>query len=388
MASSRVFVKGLPPTFSEADFRKHFSQKQHDVTDIRIFSNRRIGYVGYRTPEDAQAAVKYFNKTFIRMSRIVVELARPVDEGRFAEAASTVKNDMHQMDGPDVASAPQKRKRGNDAPVEDDPKLQEYLHVMKSKKQKKDLGDQALDTPLSVVDVHAAAADTLLDGESDGEYEQVVKKTNEKKTAEQTAKPAGTNDTSASPAQEITRTLGTDNISQESHNERGQALSDAEWARSRTSRLLGLEHESDNEEDDPVMSSESRPHEPDVASDMSSEDENVAPVANTKKETQSQVLSSMPTPPSEDNDEHAPALDTDVQAARASRRLFVRNLPYGVDEAELESLFARYGRVQEVSPLSPSSTCTVIMMNFLIGTAYASAFDENRESILVDASHV
>lgn len=77
MASSRIFVRNLPPTLSEADFRKHFAQRDA-VTDAKLLGHRRIGYVGFKTPEAAEKAVKYFNKTFIRMSRIGVELARPV----------------------------------------------------------------------------------------------------------------------------------------------------------------------------------------------------------------------------------------------------------------------------------------------------------------------
>jgi multiple RNA-binding domain-containing protein 1 len=76
MESSRIFVKGLPPKFTEDDVRKHFSK--YAVTDVRFFPQRRIGYVGYKTPEDAAKAVKYFNKSFIRMSKIFVEIARPV----------------------------------------------------------------------------------------------------------------------------------------------------------------------------------------------------------------------------------------------------------------------------------------------------------------------
>lgn len=74
--SSRIFVRGLPPTMGEDDFKKHFGK--FAITDTRLFPQRRIGYVGYKTPEDAAKAVKYFNKTFIRMSKIAVELARPV----------------------------------------------------------------------------------------------------------------------------------------------------------------------------------------------------------------------------------------------------------------------------------------------------------------------
>lgn len=77
MASSRIFIKGLPPTISEDEFKKHFSAKDA-ITDAKLISSRRIGYVGYKTPEDAAKAVKYFNKSFIRMSKIGVEIARPV----------------------------------------------------------------------------------------------------------------------------------------------------------------------------------------------------------------------------------------------------------------------------------------------------------------------
>lgn len=76
--SSRIFIKNLPPSkFTESDFREHFG-KFAPITDVKLIPNRRIGYVGFKSPEDAERAVKYFNKTFIRMSRIAVEIARPV----------------------------------------------------------------------------------------------------------------------------------------------------------------------------------------------------------------------------------------------------------------------------------------------------------------------
>lgn len=78
MDTSRIFVKGLPPNITEADFRKHFSSKGREVTDIKLIPQRRIGYVGYKTPNDASQAVKYFNRSYIRMSKISVEPARPV----------------------------------------------------------------------------------------------------------------------------------------------------------------------------------------------------------------------------------------------------------------------------------------------------------------------
>lgn len=74
MASSRIFVRGLPPTITNDDFKNHFAQR-FSVTDCKLLASRRIGYVGFKTPQDAQSAVKYFNKSFIRMSKIAVELA-------------------------------------------------------------------------------------------------------------------------------------------------------------------------------------------------------------------------------------------------------------------------------------------------------------------------
>lgn len=77
MDSSRVFVKGLPPTIDEATFRKHFAYAGN-ITDVKLMPQRRIGYVGYTTPAEAAKSVKRLNRSFIRMSRVSVEPAKPV----------------------------------------------------------------------------------------------------------------------------------------------------------------------------------------------------------------------------------------------------------------------------------------------------------------------
>jgi RNA recognition motif-containing protein len=76
--SSRLFVKNLPPNITEADFRKHFSAQGREVTDVKLIPHRRIGFVGYKSHEHAARAVKYFNRSFIRMSKISVDIAKPV----------------------------------------------------------------------------------------------------------------------------------------------------------------------------------------------------------------------------------------------------------------------------------------------------------------------
>jgi multiple RNA-binding domain-containing protein 1 len=77
MENTRVFVSGLPPTLSNQDLGKHFSTRFH-VTDAHVIPNRRIGFVGFKDAGLAKQAANYFNKTYIRMSKISVEMARPV----------------------------------------------------------------------------------------------------------------------------------------------------------------------------------------------------------------------------------------------------------------------------------------------------------------------
>ena len=74
---SRIFVRGLPPQIKDKEFVSHFS-KIAPITDSKCLAHRRIGYVGYKTPDIAQTAVRYYNRSFIRTSRIKVELAKPV----------------------------------------------------------------------------------------------------------------------------------------------------------------------------------------------------------------------------------------------------------------------------------------------------------------------
>lgn len=72
-----MFVSGLPPTFSNDQLKNHFSSR-FQITDAHVLPKRRIGFVGFKSPEAAKEAVNYFNKTFVKMSKISVEVARPV----------------------------------------------------------------------------------------------------------------------------------------------------------------------------------------------------------------------------------------------------------------------------------------------------------------------
>lgn len=72
-----MFVSGLPPTCSNDQLKKHFSTR-FQVTDAHVLPKRRMGFVGFKSHEVAQQAVTHFNRTYMKMSKISVDIARPV----------------------------------------------------------------------------------------------------------------------------------------------------------------------------------------------------------------------------------------------------------------------------------------------------------------------
>jgi len=78
---SRVIIKNIPNKFNEEKLHDLFEQCGQ-VTDVKLQKcssgkSRHFGFIGYRSDQEAQAAVKHFNKTFINSVRIEVEIAKP-----------------------------------------------------------------------------------------------------------------------------------------------------------------------------------------------------------------------------------------------------------------------------------------------------------------------
>ncbi|XP_048503349.1 multiple RNA-binding domain-containing protein 1-like isoform X3 [Beta vulgaris subsp. vulgaris] len=77
---SRVCVKNLPKHLTLDRFKAHFSQIG-DLTDALLLRtkegrSRRMGFIGYRTEQQAQDAIKYFNNSFVDCSKITCEVGR------------------------------------------------------------------------------------------------------------------------------------------------------------------------------------------------------------------------------------------------------------------------------------------------------------------------
>ncbi|KAJ4985418.1 RNA recognition domain-containing protein [Stagonosporopsis vannaccii] len=332
MESSRIFVRGLPPKFTEDDVRKHFAK--FPLTDVKFFPHRRIGYVGYKTPEDAAKAVKYFNKTFIRMTKIFVEIARPISDEQLPKSRRQIKVEKATPRSDDYFPPPKednalKRKREE---AEQDPKLKEFLEVYQppSKTNIWTEGDAqiaagnatAVEEPLQDIVV---AAD-----ESDDDYQVIAKKPKileapQETTGQVEPAPVAVAATLAEAAAvEDVDAAMTDALESAAAE---QPTTDDDWLRSRTNRLLDLV------EDDDV------PIAPASALPKSSTDKRDSPVA---AERPTEEL----TPAAE-----APAADSalsEKEKIRETGRLYLRNLHFEVTEEDLRNQFSKYGSLDEI----------------------------------------
>ncbi|KAF2758794.1 putative pre-rRNA processing protein Mrd1 [Pseudovirgaria hyperparasitica] len=335
MASSRIFVRGLPPTLTDEEFKKHFSSLSA-TTDTKLFQQRRIGYVGYRTPEEAAKAVKYFNRTFIRMSKIHVESARPISESNPRArvqnpAHASTDSDIRKHSHDDVNANPLKRKRGEVKGSTEDPKLQEFLEVMqRPSKPKNILGGSS-----NVDDVPEAAPKIAgEEAESDDEYQEVRKKSkgNDISPAnhQHSLDKGRTASNNEPPIEQISPPEDVDMTRVESV---APPATDADWLRSRTSRLLDIESDEDDAptESRPVVSH----------SDSAEEDSRTSRVAQDTTQNDDE---------SRETAEEAAQAEEEVAEPpqHAGGRLFIRNLPYDSTEDSLQKHFEPYGRIDEV----------------------------------------
>lgn len=338
--SSRVFVKNLPPSINEADFRKHFSTGR-EITDIKLFPKRRIGYVGFKTPQDASKAVKFFNKSYIRMSRISVEIARPIADapvpaGRRADHGHVAKQlptpEPEQKVAQEKADATDKKRKREDL-NQSDPKLKEYLDVMRtgqtSSSRLEGILGQTIETKeaeVPIVPVDEAG--------SDDEYEQIPARQPKRQKE---------NDHVAIPEKPIpdAQTVDPPQLVAEDAPKTSQiadAMVDAtddDWMRSRTNRLLDLVDPDDTDAFASVTAARPAPQaavatQPPRTEDVEMEDSQPEPAAAGQ-------------PAEERVDEDDP-----VQQIRRTSRLYVRNLPFKATEAELTCHFEKFGELAEV----------------------------------------
>ncbi|KAI3340696.1 RNA recognition domain-containing protein [Ustulina deusta] len=345
MESSRIFVRGLPPTINEAELRKHFSTRGH-VSDIKVFPQRRIGYVGYKTPQEAGEAVKYFNRSFIRMSKVHVELAKPIaDPSTSRTKSSDGRPPMGSRTKPTQPSAASEehtdanvKKRKRDALDESDPKLQEFLNVMQASRISTNKlhgheDDSVLEPPTKKVAV-------VDEPESGDEYHSMPAQPR-KRTATPPPKlvPESQTRPPAMPIVDPSADAPDEQSASQTVNRAQEAitgtLDDDDWLRNRTNRLLDLADQDDIVPVRPQPTTVDRTGEQclehSIPDNVNTTEENTAavPEESVERNTDSQYAATL-------------------EAIRKTARIFCRNLPYDATAEDLRTHFEKFGEVEEV----------------------------------------
>ncbi|KAI9744478.1 MAG: Multiple RNA-binding domain-containing protein 1 [Claussenomyces sp. TS43310] len=370
--SSRVFIKGLPPTISDEELRKHFSAAAQ-ITDAKLIPHRRIGYVGYKTPQDAAKAVKYFNRSFIRMSKIGVEIARPISDSTLPPSRKTQRQNLRdarraEQERQAVATTPAPAP-ANDASLkrkrtdidENNPKLQEFLEVMQPASKSRTWTitpgqeDNLAGPPKKVQAIE------LPENESDEEYEPIPTKSQKGPQA-----PVSVVSVAAAPSQQaiiVPDELEPAADAANSAEPVGIGATDDDWLRSRTSRLLDLV---DPDDPTPMQSSEQT-----AATLIATSKDIVAVVPDSEPQVEAD-----PTKEISIEEDPADTMDATIEAIKTNGRLFARNLPYTATEQELRDHFAVYGALDEVHlPLDSAGVSKgFVLVQYEDPSAAAEAF--------------
>ncbi|KAM5456847.1 Multiple RNA-binding domain-containing protein 1 [Microsporum audouinii] len=309
MEGTRVFVSGLPPSLTSDKLRNHFAQR-FEVTDAHVIPNRRIGFVGFKGPNLAENAVKYFNKTFINMSRISVEMARAVDANGEADLRARYRKHLDAKSHPPSL----KRKRPSQDTVEDS-NLQEYLTAMQPPTKSRTWADSGS----SLAVPQEQEREPMIDAEKENpETKSDIDMQNTGEPATATlAKESQTPDT---------KTVGDSDPGNATEHPAPQ--NDDDWLRSKTSRLLGLLDEED---------------------DMLAQTWTGKASENTTDRAQAPPAETSAAQDAIEKQDHVsePAPDANIESIRLTGRLFIRNLPYNASEDDLSAAFSRFGKIEE-----------------------------------------
>ncbi|KAJ5758144.1 uncharacterized protein N7511_006838 [Penicillium nucicola] len=337
MESTRVFVSGLPPTCSNDQLKKHFSTR-FQVTDAHVLPKRRMGFVGFKSHEAAQQAVTHFNRTYMKMSKISVDIARPIESNAAEDVHPTRRRDATNDND---TSLDKKRKRSEEDKSKD-PKLQEYLSLMgQSSKTRTWANDDDMAKP-SVVTAPVINQPVQEDTQTEELPSHPKKAKTEKPSVAENAQPEPIvidNNDKAENQEEPEQ----DNTAEP---EEAAPVSDADWLRSKTSRLLGLLDEEEQDEFDQ--------HKAEAPADSDSESsagDKSPPVRNESRteaiENIAPNMTDVDSEPQEAPEVPAPE-DPNLDLIRNSARLFLRNLAYDTTEADLQPLFERFGKIEEI----------------------------------------
>jgi len=110
--NTRICVKNVPKHVTESRLKEFFGQ-HGQVTDVRIVKtkqgqSRKLAFIGFKTPQEAQMAVSYFHNTYLDTSKLAVEEAKPKGDAslprpwsQHSEGSSRFEKKRKQSEGGD-----------------------------------------------------------------------------------------------------------------------------------------------------------------------------------------------------------------------------------------------------------------------------------------------
>ncbi|KAI0632765.1 hypothetical protein C8Q77DRAFT_1058693 [Trametes polyzona] len=142
---SRLIVKNLPAYLTPERLRKHFESPDGPggtLTDVKLMlkpdgTSRRFGFVGYKSPQEAERAKTWFNRSFVDSSRITVDV---VEGAKDAPAPRPNKRPRLgpspvEVEDPAPAKKPSTKEKSK-AKAGKDELADEFLHVMQPRTKK------------------------------------------------------------------------------------------------------------------------------------------------------------------------------------------------------------------------------------------------------------
>ncbi|OVA01962.1 RNA recognition motif domain [Macleaya cordata] len=334
---SRVCVKNLPKYVAEDNLRDFFSQKG-EVTDAKLMrtkdgKSRQFAFIGFRTEQQAEEALKYFNNSYMDTCRITCEIARKVGDpniprpwSRHSVTKQETLNEDEKKTGDARSSSLvgskgelKKPKKSNEI---SDPHLREFLEVMQPRMKSKLWANDTLGhTP---VDQNGKGGGEETHSDKGDRKQSVPMKVKLNEHDEREKEPSGTH--SAKPAHDLAR---------------NEVLSDLDYFKSRVKKEWS-DSDSDlgEESDDDGSSSESLDGK--VVDAEESHDQ--SPQEKTEEEAHSEGSDGEMI----DSENPSSALADVRKQVLETGRLFVRNLPYTATEEDLMEIFSKFGDVLEV----------------------------------------
>lgn len=340
---SRLIVRGLPSYLTDARLREHFSQKGA-VTDVKLMrrpdgTSRKFGFVGYRSEEEAQQALDYFNRTFIDTARISIEFAKKIGDEELTKQREERRNKRNSAAVEEAqASTSDGRKRKADKTDSKDEEagkkkskkggaisFEEFMSVMQPKAKRKAWQNEDALPEQTMQDIVAP---------EEAIEKKALKKAQKKANADAAA-------SAAAEAAAQSNEAGDESEAEPDATANDVGLTDEEYMRLRMKHKVGTDL--DTLEDDPSVPQfeQSDDEKDDKAddSDSDSEDEQV----NDEELERKQAAQRRKAEEAAEKDQKI------VDQIMESGRLFIRNLPFAANEDEIQSFFESFGTVKQVS---------------------------------------